>query len=185
MAPRAPRAGVPPALLLGTNKTISCFGSLPALFRYRRARLLPSLPVREWAVLMLTCALGAVGGAALSQVQAFLDRLAAIVPLLLGLVMAFMIKRWFWDEKRRGASATLGTKDEEMIVHLRARIGPVLAPLGTAARLTVPSSSSTSTSTVGFPRESRISRAPTASMADMVSPEHSWVVAVVQPSVLA
>ena len=38
------------------------------------------------------------------------------------------------------------------------------APLGTAARANVPSSSSTSTSTVGLPRESRISRAPTASM---------------------
>ena len=38
------------------------------------------------------------------------------------------------------------------------------APEGTAARLMVPSSRATSTSTVGFPRESRISRAPTASM---------------------
>ena len=41
---------------------------------------------------------------------------------------------------------------------------PVDAPLGTAARAIVPSSSSTSTSTVGLPRESRISRALTASM---------------------
>src|SRR5215218_10291375 len=41
---------------------------------------------------------------------------------------------------------------------------PVDAPLGTAARAIVPSSRATSTSTVGFPRESRISRAPTASM---------------------
>src|SRR3954463_15117749 len=41
---------------------------------------------------------------------------------------------------------------------------PVDAPEGTAARLTVPSSRATSTSTVGLPRESRISRAPTASI---------------------
>src|SRR3954451_14492039 len=41
---------------------------------------------------------------------------------------------------------------------------PVEAPLGTAARVIVPSSRATSTSTVGFPRESRISRAPTSSM---------------------
>jgi hypothetical protein len=40
----------------------------------------------------------------------------------------------------------------------------VLAPLGTAARAIVPSSSATSTSTVGLPRESRISRAATASI---------------------
>ena len=40
-----------------------------------------------------------------------------------------------------------------------ASCSPVLAPLGTAARPTAPPESSTSTSTVGFPRESRISRA--------------------------
>src|SRR5660398_332639 len=39
---------------------------------------------------------------------------------------------------------------------------------GTAARAMVPSSRATSTSTVGLPRESRISRAPTASMLAMV-----------------
>ena len=44
---------------------------------------------------------------------------------------------------------------------------PVEAPLGTAARPNAPSSRSTSTSTVGLPRESRISRAPTAAMIDM------------------
>src|SRR4051794_5204328 len=54
---------------------------------------------------------------------------------------------------------------------------PVEAPLGTAARAMVPSSRATSTSTVGFPRESRISRAPTASMlgtgASLTSPRRS------------
>jgi hypothetical protein len=45
---------------------------------------------------------------------------------------------------------------------------PVEAPEGTPARAIVPSSSATSTSTVGLPRESRISRAPTASMLAMV-----------------
>ena len=44
---------------------------------------------------------------------------------------------------------------------------PVDAPLGTAARANDPSSRITSTSTVGLPRESRISRAPTASMIAM------------------
>src|SRR5665647_2246922 len=41
---------------------------------------------------------------------------------------------------------------------------PVEAPEGTAARAMVPSSRAISTSTVGLPRESRTSRAPTASM---------------------
>src|SRR5262249_41333329 len=40
---------------------------------------------------------------------------------------------------------------------------PVLAPLGTAARPRAPETSSTSTSTVGLPRESRISRPTTSS----------------------
>src|SRR6266545_5722773 len=44
---------------------------------------------------------------------------------------------------------------------------PVEAPDGTAARPIVPSSRPTSTSTVGLPRESRISRATIASMVAM------------------
>ena len=45
-----------------------------------------------------------------------------------------------------------------------ASCAPVLAPLGTAARPRAPDTSSTSTSTVGLPRESRISRPTTSSM---------------------
>jgi hypothetical protein len=45
---------------------------------------------------------------------------------------------------------------------------PVDAPLGTAARDLVPSASAISTSTVGFPRESRISRAEMVVIADTV-----------------
>src|SRR5205809_776420 len=48
-----------------------------------------------------------------------------------------------------------------------ASCSPVDAPLGTAARPSAPSSRTTSTSTVGFPRESRISRAETSSINDM------------------
>ena len=48
-----------------------------------------------------------------------------------------------------------------------ASCSPVEAPLGTAARPNAPSSSHTSTSTVGFPRESRISRAWTDSIRDI------------------
>src|SRR2546428_1136024 len=48
-----------------------------------------------------------------------------------------------------------------------ASCSPVDAPLGTAARPSAPSSRTTSTSTVGFPRESRISGAETSSISDM------------------
>ena len=47
---------------------------------------------------------------------------------------------------------------------------PVLAPDGTAARPTAPEASSTSASTVGCPRESRIWRAETRTISDMVAP---------------
>src|SRR3954453_2374116 len=47
---------------------------------------------------------------------------------------------------------------------------PVDAPEGTAARAVVPSSRRTSTSTVGLPRESRISRAPMSSMVATAPP---------------
>ncbi|SKW43028.1 Uncharacterised protein [Mycobacteroides abscessus subsp. abscessus] len=51
-----------------------------------------------------------------------------------------------------------------------ASCSPVEAPEGTAARANVPSVKATSTSTVGLPRESRISRAPTCSRIGTVSP---------------
>src|SRR4051794_24255365 len=47
---------------------------------------------------------------------------------------------------------------------------PVEAPDGTAARPMAPDSTSTSASTVGLPRESRISRATTSTMAVMQAP---------------
>ena len=58
---------------------------------------------------------------------------------------------------------------------------PVEAPEGTAARATVPSSRPTSTSTVGLPRESRISRATIASMVatkSLLGDGHGWALLV-------
>ena len=46
---------------------------------------------------------------------------------------------------------------------------PVLAPLGTAARPNEPSASSTSTSTVGLPRLSRICRARMSTMVELMA----------------
>lgn len=91
--------GVPPLFLLGTNKTISACGSLPALLRYRKAKLLPNLGWKIWAFLAISCAAFSAVGAYVSQYQAFLDRISLIVPLMLVLVMAFMIKNWFFDRK--------------------------------------------------------------------------------------
>src|SRR5690606_26662313 len=51
---------------------------------------------------------------------------------------------------------------------------PVEAPLGTAARPAAPLSSTTSASTVGLPRESRISRARTSRIADMKEPRPGY-----------
>ncbi len=68
--------------------------------------------------------------------------------------LAEMLRLFFQDGEKLGLTITYSYED---------------APLGTAARAKVPSSSSTSTSTVGLPRESRISRAPMASMLAMKS----------------
>ena len=104
--------GVPPIFLLGTNKTISAGGSLPALLRYRRANLLPKLGMRVWLLLIVLCFSMAAVGASLSQHKAFLDRISTIVPILLVLVMSFMIKRWFWDEKKGKAIAHLSPQND-------------------------------------------------------------------------
>ncbi len=102
--------GVPPIFLLGTNKTITTFGSLPALLRYRRANLLPQLAWQNWTFLVLICAVAAALGAFLSQQEAFLSHISSIIPFLLILVMGFMIKRWFWNPHAKTA-ATVGTGD--------------------------------------------------------------------------
>src|SRR4029077_20743831 len=54
-----------------------------------------------------------------------------------------------------------------------ASLEPVDAPEGTAARPLMPDSSTTSASIVGLPRESRISRAMTSTIALMSPPESS------------
>ena len=103
--------GVPAPLLLGSNKCISCFGSLPAVYRYRKAGLLPELPRSAWIRLFLAAALFSVFGAYLSQQSLILDHLHFLVPVLLFTVMGFMLKRWFWDEKKLKRTASLSIQD--------------------------------------------------------------------------
>src|SRR6516164_2002927 len=59
---------------------------------------------------------------------------------------------------------------------------PVEAPLGAAARAWVPSSSATSTSIVGLPRESRICLAWMASMEAKTAPGNMGEVSILEPS---
>ncbi len=103
--------GVPAPLLLGSNKCISSIGSLPAVYRYWQAGLLPELPRSTWIRLFLGAALCSVFGAYLSQQSLILDHLHFLVPVLLFTVMGFMLKRWFWDEKNLKATARLGIED--------------------------------------------------------------------------
>jgi uncharacterized membrane protein YfcA len=103
--------GVPLPLLLGSNKCVATLGSLPAVLRYRRAKLLPDLPRARWVRLFLAAALCAAGGAWLSQQKLVLDNLHFMVPILLFIVMGFMLKRWYWDERRMKRIATLGPED--------------------------------------------------------------------------
>src|SRR5436190_16293292 len=68
-----------------------------------------------------------------------------------------------------------------------ASCSPVLAPEGTAARPTTPLSRMTSTSTVGLPRESRISRPLTSEIAESAIVDISLILEwrlVIQPESL-
>ena len=102
---------VPAPLLLGCNKCVSTIGSLPAVLRYRRARLLPALPRRSWVLLFLGAAICSMLGAWISQQAVILDHLHVLVPILLLAVMGFMLKRWFWDERRLKRSTSLSPRD--------------------------------------------------------------------------
>src|SRR6185312_16280311 len=69
------------------------------------------------------------------------------------------------EQRKLGtARGGLGHGERDAEDRVRAVFGLVRGAVEIAERLIVPSSRATSTSTVGLPRESRISRAPTASM---------------------
>ena len=122
--------GVPPVFLLGTNKVVSCFGSIPALLRYRHAQLLPRLDWKIWTAMVLFCGFSAAGGAFLSQNEAYLARISLIVPALLVLVMAFMIKRWFWDEKKQVPASQLNLQDRDSPSLLLQKLKGIGIPIG-------------------------------------------------------
>lgn len=111
--------GVPPAFLLGTNKCLSTLGSLPAVIRYARAGLLPRLSRQTLIILFMLCACVSAGGASLSQRPGLLEQLPLMIPLLLMAVMAFMIKRWFFDERRLALLASPMTPTTEVEPLLR------------------------------------------------------------------
>ncbi len=123
---------VPAPLLLGCNKCVSTLGSLPAVLRYRRARLLPELPRAHWIRLFLGAALCATVGAWLSQQKAILDNLHFMVPILLFIVMGFMLKRWFWDERRLKRTATLGAADIDPVHPIEVALRRPMARTGIA-----------------------------------------------------
>ncbi len=103
--------GVPSQVLLGTNKCLSTLGSLPAVYRYGRAGLLPRLRLSHYALLTVVSALAAALGAFISQQAFLLSQLPFLVPLLLLFVMLFMLKRWFWDERREHRRHLSGALD--------------------------------------------------------------------------
>lgn len=129
--------GIPAPLLLGTNKSMSTLGSLPAVYRYARAGLLPRLPGRFWLLLIGLCILFSIGGAILSAQALFLEQIGLLIPLLLVGVMVFMLKRWFWDEKnkkKKKRDANLGPEDmdpnpERKLIHPK----PIAGIVGIAA----------------------------------------------------
>ena len=124
--------GVPPQLLLGTNKCVSTIGSLPAVFRYLRAGLIPRFKPAVAAGMVLAAASLSAYGASLSLRPTIVEHLPLIVPFLLFAVMGFMVKRWFWDEKNRLRKPTAPLPLTEVETRLR-RPQYLLPTLGVAA----------------------------------------------------
>lgn len=122
--------GIPPALLLGTNKTIACLGSLPALIRYRRAGLWPPLSVRLSLVLFCLAFSAAFLGAWLSSLAFILDRLRLLIPVLLLVVLLVMIRKWFFVRAER--KALLASEDQGLSLALN-RPSRLLALAGISA----------------------------------------------------
>jgi uncharacterized membrane protein YfcA len=123
---------VPAPLLLGSNKCVSTLGSLPAVLRYRRAKLLPDLPRAHWVRLFIGAALFATCGAWLSQQKLILDNLHFMVPFLLFIVMGFMLKRWYWDERKMKRIATLGPEDIDPVRPIQLALKRPMARTGIA-----------------------------------------------------
>ncbi len=79
--------GVPPALVLGTNKLQSCFGSTTAAVQFIKKG---KLAFREYGVGLLSAGLGGALGA-LSLLALNADFLEKLLPLFLIAVMVYMI----------------------------------------------------------------------------------------------
>lgn len=99
-APALLMTGIHPSFILGTNKSMSTLGSVAALVRYTRAGLLPSLPPATWLRLAFIACVAGVAGAAFSTLSFIVSNLRFLIPILLACVMLFIIKRWWWDEKK-------------------------------------------------------------------------------------
>lgn len=91
--------GVPYPLLLGTNKGMAATGASVAAIRYARAGIMPKARKLTWFVLAGSAILAGAIGAAISELPIVLENLKYLVPILLVAVMAYLLKRWFWDER--------------------------------------------------------------------------------------
>ena len=91
-------AGVPPTWVLGTNKAMAFSGGLVSLIRYARAGFMPKFPRREWIMLITLCVVTSAMGAAVSTLPAVVENIKAWLPVMLVAVMAFLSKRWIYDE---------------------------------------------------------------------------------------
>ncbi len=110
MMPVLISTGLPPQLVLGTNKLQSIMGTCMATWRYRRAGL---VSLRAGLPMAAMAAMGGIAGAALiRQIDAHLLRL--IVPLLLLLVAGYTVLSRRMDDL--DASPRLGDRGYAPVV---------------------------------------------------------------------
>ena len=89
-------AGIPPALLLGTNKGMATFGSTAALIRYARAGLLPRLSKKDWFLIFFGVVCVSALGAFFSTLPVVVNNLRIFIPILQIFVLVFLVHRWFF-----------------------------------------------------------------------------------------
>jgi hypothetical protein len=113
-------AGVPLPLVLGTNKVIGTFGSLAAIFRFRRARLLSGHKTRaQWIGKTSIILIAASGGAYASTYEGVTNHLNEILPPILLIILLILVKKWFFS----GATPRKSTSGSGMTREIPSKMG--------------------------------------------------------------
>lgn len=122
-------SGIPPHLTLGTNKTISTIGSLASLFRYFRAGLLTGHATKAfWMRRIGLLIIFAVLGALVSTYHGVVSNLRMIMPVVLSLVLALLVKNWFFSSLGKNREEKKSIKHDPLTAKSLEKSGDFVLP---------------------------------------------------------